>query len=99
MKCKSHLYADDTVLLTVEKYAQNIEIKMNTELEKARRWFTENRLTFNAKKTKYVIFGNARKTEQLGDISINLSANKLDQVESFKYLGVHFDRRLSWKNT
>ena len=54
-------------------------------------------LTINANKTKYMIFGNARKTKQLGDISINLNANKLDQVESFKYLGVHFDQQLNWK--
>ena len=98
VNCKSHLYADDTVLLVADKCAQNIEIKLNTELDKeAHRWFTENRLTFNAKKTKYMIFGNARKTNQLGDICINLNANKLDQVESFKYLGVHFDQQLNWK--
>ena len=97
VNCKSNLYADDTVLLTADKCAQNLEIKMNTELEKARRWFTENRLTLNAKKTKYTIFGNARKTKQLGDISINVSANKLDQMESFKNQGVHFDQQLNWK--
>ena len=58
VNCKSHLYADDTVLLVADKSAQNIEIKLNTELEKAHRWLTENRLTLNAKKTKYLIFGN-----------------------------------------
>ena len=97
MNCKSNLYADDTVLSVADKCAQNIEIKLNTELEKAHRWFAENSLKLNAKKTKYMIFGNARKTKQLGDISINLNANKLDQVESFKYLRVHFDQQLSWK--
>ena len=97
VNCKSHLYADDTVLLVADKSAQNIEIKLNTELEKAHRWLTENRLTLNAKKTKYLIFGHARKTKQLGDISINLSDSKIDQVESFKYLGVHFDQQLNWK--
>ena len=68
VNCKSHLYADEDVPLVADKCAQNIEIKLNTELEKAHRWFTENRLTLNAKKTKYVIFGKTRKTKQLGDI-------------------------------
>ena len=34
VSCKSYLYADDTVLLVADKCAQNIEIKLNTELEK-----------------------------------------------------------------
>ena len=61
MKCKSHLYADDPVLSIPDKCAHEIEIKLNTELEKAQRWLTENRPTLNAKETKYMIFGNARK--------------------------------------
>ena len=44
-----------------------------------------------------MIFGNTRKTKQVGDISINLNWNKVDQVETFKYLGVHFDQQLNWK--
>ena len=61
VNCKSHLYADDTVLLVADKCAQNIEINLNTELEKAHRWFTENRLTLNAKKTTYMIFWKCKK--------------------------------------
>ena len=95
VNCKSHLYADDTVLLVADKCAKNIEITLNTELGNAHRWFTDNRLTLNAKKTKYMIFGNARKINQLGNINIELSANKIDQVEIFKYLGVHFDQQLN----
>ena len=35
VSCKSHPYADYTVLLVADKCAQNIEIKLNTELKKA----------------------------------------------------------------
>ena len=55
------------------------------------------RLTLNAKKTKYMILEMQERQKQLEDISINLSANKIDQVESFKYLGIHFDQQLNWK--
>ena len=82
--------------LVANKCARAHEIQLSTELERARKWFTEKGSHL---KTKYMIFGNAKKAKQLEDISINLSAYRIDHVESFKYLGIHFEQQLKWKKT
>ncbi len=49
INCKTHLYADDTVMIIAEKSAENLESKLNIELSKAQIWLSNNELTLNIK--------------------------------------------------
>ncbi len=40
MKCKIHLYADDTVMMIVEMSVENLGSKLNIELSKAQIWLS-----------------------------------------------------------
>ena len=53
---KMTLFADDTNLLYSHKNLKSLESTMNDELLKLYDWLIVNKLTFNAKKSNYVIF-------------------------------------------
>ena len=97
INCKSHLYADDTVMIIAEKSAGILENKLNIELSKAENWLSNNKLTLNIKKTMYMIFGNKTKLNRLEELNIQIGTEKIKRTEIYKYLGVYFDSQLSWK--
>ena len=70
---------------------------MNTDLYNLANWFSKNKLTLNISKSKFMIFGHSARTSSFSTLSLTVCAKKLDRVESFKYLGVPFDQRLSWE--
>lgn len=58
LNCKLHLIADDTVIYISEK-AVNILIEtINQVLQNVNKWFTENALIVNRKKSKYMLITN-----------------------------------------
>ncbi len=50
--CKIALYADDTVLLFSAKTSEEIRVNIQEDLDRAIKWFKENRLHLNVKKDK-----------------------------------------------
>ena len=94
--CKSHLYADDTVMIIAEKSAEKLESKLNMELSNnAEIWFSNNKLSLNIKKTMYMIFGNKRKLKS--ELDVQIGSEKIKRKELYKYFGVYFYSQLSWK--
>jgi hypothetical protein len=87
------LFADDTAIIFRGNSVNNIII--NSCLEKLTTWMTANRMTLNAEKTKLMVFNHdSRETAleaRIGDVAI-------EQVNTYKYLGVTVDNRLSHKH-
>lgn len=54
-----------------------------------------NKLTLNAKKTKYLLFDKSNRSENKFKIMIN--GTEIEQVKEIRYLGVYLDNKLSWK--
>jgi len=68
---------------------------MNMTLENISIWFKANKLALNINKTKYMIFTNNEiKTDHL---SLTIENITLEQVSSYKFLGIHIDCRMSWE--
>lgn len=88
------LFADDTNLFLFDPDVKTLENKANFCLKQMEDWFSANRLTLNAEKTCYTIFGFKGKK----DINLNLFINnrKIIKVASCKYLGVTIDESLKW---
>jgi hypothetical protein len=101
VNCSSVLYfvlfADDTNIF----YSNNSHIDLmriiNTELVKLLDWFRSNKLSLNAKKTKYLIFGNKNKACLETNFNISIDNSCLERVTHTKFLGVFVDENLNWK--
>lgn len=92
------MYADDMALVVTGDNEQEIQAIINTELEIIARWFSLNRLTINAKKTKYMIFHSRNKNVRKELVEISVNNCLLAHVDSIKYLGVVMDTHLHWQN-
>ena len=87
-------FADDIILLRsgydIWEIALNLQIAANSLSD----WAKSNSLSFNADKTKVMIFTRKHKYEKP---EIQINRKPIEYVETFKYLGVTFDRKLTWK--
>jgi len=60
-KLPFYLFADDTNLLYSDKDINSLERVVNVKLSKVQEWLVANKLTFNAKKSNFVIFHHFQK--------------------------------------
>jgi len=89
------LFADDTVIYTTGNDPKKLQLKMQTELDNVMRWCDKNELTLNTSKTKYMIFSNKTKEHKFNNIDICMKGEKLENVDTYKYLGTTLDKRLN----
>ncbi len=98
--CKTNLYADDTALTIIANTRYNLENKMNNILNDVFNWFKVNRLSLNCAKSKIVCFGTQRQLAKCDALNVECDGIKLEQITSYKYLGIMVDSKLSFdKNT
>ena len=102
------LFADDTFLCAQNSDIQLLENEVNSELKNVFKWLASNKLTLNVSKSKFMIVTNKKRFPPNFSISLNgecvnaIAAEtghkpQLDQCDSYKYLGVYIDKKLSWK--
>ena len=95
-------FADDTLLymsFNSDESTDFIENIINKELNNIDKWLIENHLKLNTTKTKYMLFAPetlAWKTRRKIRIRIGQSTD-IEQVDSYTYLGITIDTKLSWK--
>ena len=104
-KFKFTIYADDTTLIEpICTFAQpnlrnrnKLAQEINNELEKIVNWLALNKLSLNAKKTKFMMFHYKQKS--INNIVPKLVINKvaIERVEVFNFLGVTIDQHMTWK--
>lgn len=96
------LYADDTTLFSTIEYAIPMSNaastqSINNELDKVSEWLITNRLSLNVSKTKYILFHPRQKDISNIIPELFINGDKIERVETFKFLGVIIDSNLSWK--
>lgn len=96
LKGVPRLFADDTALFYPSNNPQTVIDHMNSDLQKLKSYFSNNLLSLNIKKTKYMIFRSSRKIlpEHLDP---KLDGDSIEKVDSFKYLGIFLDSKFSWE--
>ncbi len=87
-------YADDIMLWETGENVDEVEEKLNSSINKIHKWATDSGLTFANKKCEIVPFTRKR---NLRSPIIKLDGQNLKVVDSVKYLGVHLDTKLCWK--
>ena len=88
------LYVDDFVICYRSKSMRTIERQLQTNLDKIHSWATENGFKFSQSKTQCVHFCRLRKIHE--DPTLYLNGSKIPVVSEAKFLGVIFDRKLSF---
>ena len=87
------LYADDLVLWCAEEYATTATYRMNLALEKLTTWTQKWCVTINKEKSAATLFSLSSKASTG---KLMMDDTELKVVDEQTYLGVTFDKRLTW---
>ena len=95
---KTICFADDTLLLyEMDKNIKESHLPADIKLSinKFSDWFTRNLLLINYEKSNFMIYStyNANGSNKF---DLDLMNNRIQSLETVKYLGCHFDRTLNW---
>ena len=90
------LFADDTNLFYSHKNMEDFIATTNQELGHLSDWFKANKLSLNAGKTNFMLFGRKGQSVK-NELNITIDGNKIERVDHVKFLGVHIDACLNWK--
>ena len=77
-KCKVVLYADDTLLLYAHKDENEIKKVLEYDLENVAKWFDQNKLHLNVKKTKWSMFGTRQRLLRSQCPSVRVNGGNLE---------------------
>ena len=89
------LFADDTNFFGSGDDLGIIAENITNEMIKLKRWFDENKLLLNLKKTKFMVFTNRKKEE----IELSFAGESIERVSVFRFLGVILEDNLHGKTT
>ena len=88
------LYADDCVIWTSGNDIREMTVQIQTYLDVLNEWFTSRGLKISPLKTTSVLFSRGNKDER---VHLLLEKNELKFAPQYRYLGVIFDRRMTWR--
>lgn len=86
-------FADDTAYLASHKDPEIASQNLQTALYKMEKWCNKWRIKANESKSVHVTFTLRRETCP----TVYLNAQPIPKAEDAKYLGMHLDRRLTWR--
>ena len=94
------LFADDCTFQLSGSNTQSLFKQANTELYKAEQWFNANKLTINAKKSKYTLFKNPESHAHVSNLFIgNSTITRVGHAcpeKCVRFLGIWIDDLLSF---
>lgn len=90
------LFADDTLLYYSGDNVDEIERKVNEDLDRINNWLNVNKLKLNLKKTKYMVIKKNSKVHF--DLNIKMNEEAIERTYVMKYLGVMIDCNLKMKS-
>ena len=90
------LYVDDKQIAYAHTDPKVCKIRIQQALEALHRWSIKTGFRFSLDKTEWMIFHRTRPLPP-GHIQLTLDGKKLKEVFTKKFLGLIFDRMLTWK--
>ena len=91
------IYADDAVLFFTASEPLELQDALGRDYSLISKWYTDNRLTLNVKKTKLMLAGSKTMLSQFENFEFLPDGGQINRIKSFKYLGVTVDEKGSWK--
>nr|CAH7723463.1 unnamed protein product [Callosobruchus chinensis] len=93
---KTVIYADDTNFFVSSKVLQDAIGKANHSTEQFQTWCTNNGLTLNSNKTKYISFLPKNLKPDYSPL-VKIGKTSIEKVDSSKFLGVVIDHKMTWE--
>ena len=92
------MYADDTTLCVSGNDVNDIVKKLESDLKSISKWLSENKLFLNTDKTKVMLVGTNARLRNINDVQfrVTIGDKVLENVTSYKCLGVLVDNELKW---
>ena len=90
------LYADDALLYRPISHPDDF-LAVQSDINMIKGWSDEHLLQLNPTKCKYMILSKKKSPVQNGH-TLSLGSSVLEEVETFKYLGVLIKNNLSWSD-
>ena len=75
---------------------EKMEIEVNISLDNIANWLKANKLTLNVRKTNLLVFNSRKNGKEKPPVKLLTNDEELEQKDFAKYLGVYFDKQLSW---
>ena len=97
--CSVIMYADDTTLYVHSKSLQDIQSKLQEDMNSLKEWLCVNKLKLNTDKTKFMLIGTTKKLSCMSaeeNITIEFDGDVIERCAQIKCLGVIIDEHLSW---
>ncbi|KAI8494440.1 hypothetical protein Bbelb_276660 [Branchiostoma belcheri] len=90
------MYADDTIIYFAARNIRTVQQALQGDATTLAQWFSANKLSLNPTKCKTMLVRSPRTNCPNTDLQLTLAGTKLEQVHTFKYLGVVIDSMLNW---
>ena len=86
------LFADDTAIVGSGKTPMFLK-EISKDIQSFDDWCNVNKLSINTDKSKLMAFG-----KDLSDSKISFAGQTMENIDSFKYLGIEVDKKLNFNN-
>ena len=96
VSCKCVMYADDTTLLCSSSDSVTLKLELDKNMSNSNKWFHDNKLSLDVKKTKFMVFGTNYVLSIFDGISLSHANSVIEKVD--KYFVVTLDPNLTWYN-
>ena len=90
------MFADDTVVYCSESNVTNLNVSVNSILQRVNDWYKSNRLVLNRTKSSAMVINPTSSKNNVIMFNPILDGKPIDQVDSTQYLGVFIDDRLKF---
>lgn len=88
------LFADDGAIWKRGRNGEFIKRKLQNGINQVEQWGTKWGFKFSVEKTKVMLFTNKKKDKEC---KVEMYGTNLEKVECFRFLGVYFDTKLTWR--
>ena len=93
----SAIFADYTNTTISTKNADDLEEKLNNQLNIIHNWLLANKLTVNVVKSEYMLIGSRQRLAGINsEPMINTGGKNLRRVSKTKFLSILMDENLGW---
>ena len=91
------MVVDDTNITISAKTSEDIEGKLNDELNNVHNWLVANKLTVNVDKSEYMLIGSRQRLAGIDrQPKIDMGGKNLRRVPMTKSSGILIDENLNW---